>query len=661
MMVRLRHARVPLAAVFLALAATVLLSPGNARAAIFPPGTTITSGPSGTVTATSATFTFTSDQFGAGFECKLDSAAFQACASPKSYTGLSDGAHSFQVRAKNFIGEVDESPARRDWTIGTGPPDTTLTSGPQGSVSSSAAEFRFTSSDATAGFECRLDQAAFAACGSPQTYSGLSDGPHSFEVRAKNLSGRVDDSPAHRDWTIDTAPPDTTLTSGPQGSVSTRTAEFRFTSPDATAGFECRLDQGAFLPCTSPKSYTGLSDGSHSFEVRAVDKAGNLDQSPASRGWTIANAPPPPPPGQNAKRSHVFIVIMENKSYGQVIGSRHAPYVNRLARRYASATKFYALAKPSLPNYLAMIGGSTYGVHTNGTGFSIGGTTVISQIMGKGYTWDAYLESMPRTCYRRAQHGGYVKKHNPFMYFRSITHRSSRCGHVRPGRLLGPHLRRNSLAHVNWIIPNLCHSTHDCPVRTGDRYLSGLIPRLLNHVGPHGFVVLTYDEGSTSAGCCGRAHGGHIPTVIAGPDVKRGMKDRRRRELYSILGMTEDYFSVGRLRRAGCRCTAPMGDFFVVPGRPTLRGASIQPKTGFSINWAAPAKGLEAARAHITMCTAGGTQCATTRHKLRLGQRSLGGLRASVPGEYTVRLWLEDPFGNVAQTNGSNVLQLVLQ
>jgi peptidoglycan/xylan/chitin deacetylase (PgdA/CDA1 family) len=94
----------------------------------------------------------------------------------------------------------------------------------------------------------------------------------------------------------DTTPPDTTIESGPSGTVSEASASFAFSSSEPNSTFECALDAAAFSSCTSPAAYTGLTDGSHTFSVRATDAAGNVDLTPASRTWTIDTTSPPPTP-----------------------------------------------------------------------------------------------------------------------------------------------------------------------------------------------------------------------------------------------------------------------------------------------------------------------------------------------------------------------------
>jgi hypothetical protein len=259
------------------------------------PETTISSGPSGVVASKSASFGFASSEAGSSFQCALDGAAFSACSSPVSYTGLADGAHSFQVRATDAAGNTDATPASRSWTIDTTAPDTTITAGPAGTVTSSSASFEFSASEAGASFACSLDGAPFSACTSPQAYSGLAAGTHSFQVRAADALGNTDATPASRTWTIqaaDTTPPETTISSGPAALVNVSSASFAFSASEAGATFACSLDGAAFMACSSPTSYSGLADGSHSFQVRATDAAGNTDATPAARSWTVDTVAP---------------------------------------------------------------------------------------------------------------------------------------------------------------------------------------------------------------------------------------------------------------------------------------------------------------------------------------------------------------------------------
>src|SRR5262249_5294854 len=140
------------------------------------------------------------------FECQLDGAGFSTCTSPKSYTGLVAGSHTFQVRAKDAANNVDQTPASFTWAIDTTTPATKINSNQPLLSNSSSASFSFTGSDpggsGVASFECKLDAGAFIACTTPKSYTGLSDGNHTFQVRAIDAAGNTDASPASFTWAI---------------------------------------------------------------------------------------------------------------------------------------------------------------------------------------------------------------------------------------------------------------------------------------------------------------------------------------------------------------------------------------------------------------------------------------------------------------------------
>jgi plastocyanin len=264
-----------------------------------PPETTIDSGPQGTTNSASANFTFSSNQPAATFECKLDTpggpGTYAACSSPAALTTTTNGSYTFSVRAV-LAGTPDQTPATRSFTVDTGPPDTTINSGPSGPTSSTSATFQFSGTEVGSTFECRLDSAAYAPCTSPQSHTGLAQGEHTFSVRARDAAGNVDPSPATRTFTVDTVAPDTTIDSGPTGTIGATSPQFTFSS-EAGATFECRLDgpggaTGTFGACTSPRTVGPLADGTYTFHVRARDAAGNTDTTPATRTFTVETSAP---------------------------------------------------------------------------------------------------------------------------------------------------------------------------------------------------------------------------------------------------------------------------------------------------------------------------------------------------------------------------------
>ena len=247
------------------------------------PDTMIDSAPSGPIAQRDVSIAFHSDIGAASFQCKLSGASWSACAGPVHYSSLADGNHEFEVRAVN--GEsVDPTPAQASWTVDTTPPQTMIETGPASLTKSSQATLTFKASEA-ATFECNLDSAGWQACTSPKTYSSLTDGSHSFEVRALDAVDNVDLSPAQATWTVDTIPPQTSNTSGPKGKIPTGPLTVGFSSSDPSATFLCSLDGAVASSCSFPDHLPDPGPGPHTFTVKAVDAAGNIDAVGATETW----------------------------------------------------------------------------------------------------------------------------------------------------------------------------------------------------------------------------------------------------------------------------------------------------------------------------------------------------------------------------------------
>jgi hypothetical protein len=264
-------------------------------------------------------------------------------------------------------------------------------------------------------------------------------------------------------------------------------------------------------------------------------------------------------------RSHVFVIVMENKEQEDVIGSPDAPYTTSLASRYASLVNSYGVTHPSLPNYLALTAGTTFGVTTNCTDCQQGGRNLVDQLEAAHVSWKAYMGGMPSACFKGAFSGRYAKKHNPFMYYRSVVASRSRCAKVVPEEQLAKDLKAARLPTFSFLTPDLCDDTHDCGVDSGDSYLKRTIPPILKVLGPRGFLVLTYDEGSST-----KHGGGRIATVIAGPGVKRGAEPAATYDHYSTLRTIEDALRLKHLRHAGDAGVKAIGAAFK-SGVPRLR------------------------------------------------------------------------------------------
>jgi acid phosphatase len=248
--------------------------------------------------------------------------------------------------------------------------------------------------------------------------------------------------------------------------------------------------------------------------------------------------------------SHTVVIVLENREFDEVIGSPEAPYFNRLTKRGALATRFYGLLHPSMPNYLGLLAGSTFGITENCTACLASGPNLATQLAGAGISWRAYMGAMPTPCYTGPDLGEYVKRHNPFMYFPSITTRPRLCNRIVPESALPKDLSGDLLPEFAWISPDLCDDGHDCPTSAADTYLRHRVPEILRRLGPGGVLAITYDEGTSDAGCCGVAVGGRIATLLIGPGARADIRLRSPFTLYSLLASIEDRFGLPRLRHA---------------------------------------------------------------------------------------------------------------
>ena len=205
-------------------------------------------------------------------------------------TNLPNGTWSAQAQQSNTAGFTGYSSANT-FVVNSPPPAPTITSAPPDPSNSSSASFAFSDSQTGVSFACSLDGSAFSSCTSPQSYTGLADGGHTLRVQASDATGNTSGATAYS-WTVDTTPPPApTLTGAPPDPSSSSSASFSFSDNESGVGFECALDGAAFTSCTSPRSYSGLANGGHSFQVKAVDSAGNRSSANAY-SWTVDAAAP---------------------------------------------------------------------------------------------------------------------------------------------------------------------------------------------------------------------------------------------------------------------------------------------------------------------------------------------------------------------------------
>jgi hypothetical protein len=252
--------------------------------------------------------------------------------------------------------------------------------------------------------------------------------------------------------------------------------------------------------------------------------------------------------------SHLIVVIEENHSFDQIIGSPTAPFINRLAATGTLLTNYHAITHPSLPNYIALLSGHTGRIRSDCPRCTITGRTLVDQLEARHISWAAYLEGLPRACSRVSGSGAYTEAVDPFMHAATIRGTPARCDRVLPFASFGADLAAGRLPTVAFIAPNLDDDMHSGPVRVADAWLQRLFDELeANRVWRTDTrVVVTFDEGvrdDTRSCCDGLGRGGLIPTIVAGPRVRRG-RDATPYTHYSLLRSIEAAFGLPFLGHA---------------------------------------------------------------------------------------------------------------
>jgi len=250
---------------------------------------------------------------------------------------------------------------------------------------------------------------------------------------------------------------------------------------------------------------------------------------------------------------HIIILIFENHEFDFVIGNRAMPNYNAYAEKYTLLTQYFAVTHPSLPNYLALIGGDTFGIHSDCESCNIDAQSLPDLIEASGRSWKTYQESMPEACSTRDTLR-YMKKHNPFAYFDPIRLDAERCQRsVVPLDQLEVDLQQGSLPDFVFITPNMCHSGHDCSLDDADAFAGEWLGKLLAYPGllDDSLIVLTWDEGQGEHTCCGlETGGGRVATVLISNRVIPGLQDDTPYTHYSLLKTIASAWSLPELGRA---------------------------------------------------------------------------------------------------------------
>lgn len=256
--------------------------------------------------------------------------------------------------------------------------------------------------------------------------------------------------------------------------------------------------------------------------------------------------------------SHVFVIVLENHEAADIIGNPSAPYLNRLANDYGLATNATGVAHPSLPNYMALTSGDT-AFTTDCIGCVSGAVNIADRLESAGRRWTAYMEDMPTPCLA-TDSGSYVAKHNPFVHYSDIVSDAARCAaHDVPFSRFSTDVAANTLADYVFISPNLCNDMHDCPVATGDGWLSTVVPQILQSPAfANSVLFITFDEGTTNVN-----GGGRIPLIVVSGATPRGFRSATPVNHYNVLRTIEDAWKLAPLGQSAT--VSALSDFFTAP------------------------------------------------------------------------------------------------
>jgi phosphatidylinositol-3-phosphatase len=261
--------------------------------------------------------------------------------------------------------------------------------------------------------------------------------------------------------------------------------------------------------------------------------------------------------------THVSILMFENHEFGNVSGNtRQMPNFNALASQYTLLTQYYAVSHPSLPNYIAYIGGDTHGITTDCQTCYVDATNLTDLIETAHRTWKTYQEDMPSPCFVGSAET-YAQRHNPFIYFDDIRTNLARCqADVVPISQLDADLAGSGFPNYAFIMPNLCNSAHDCGLDVADKWLGAMVTKLTSakSFDDHSLIIVTFDEGQGNHTCCGlgSSAGGQVATVLISPLVKSGFQDATPYSHYSIIKTLAQAWGMPELGHAADPQTNPI-------------------------------------------------------------------------------------------------------
>ena len=243
---------------------------------------------------------------------------------------------------------------------------------------------------------------------------------------------------------------------------------------------------------------------------------------------------------------HVIVVMFENHGAAQVLADPLATTFRRLGESYATLENYDAVAHPSLPDYLALVSGYTFELHTDCTACVFRVPNLADTLAARSLTWRTYVEDIPPNLAHVRRPA--VKARIPFLYFRDVLSSPRRMRDIVPLSAWERDVRARRLPNFSLVIPDLCHDMHNCSIRTGNRWLASFMRPLLRPGElARSVVFITFDEAERADD---RGGGGQVPALVVGPLVRPDSLTAEPLDHYSLLRTIEDAWGLPRLGRS---------------------------------------------------------------------------------------------------------------
>ena len=306
--------------------------------------------------------------------------------------------------------------------------------------------------------------------------------------------------------------------------------------------------------------------------------------------------------GTSVTEPHIMVVMMENESESELIGNPDAPNTNALATEYGLATESYAIGHPSLPNYLELLSGSSYGVTDDGTPSSesipAGAQTLVNQLEAAGISWRAYMESMPSAGYTGGDStccgGQYYQHHNPFVYFPAVTSLPDFSTNMLPSTTIMTDLNSPTSPDFVWMTPNGTDDMHDGQANSdgdvnpsvGDAWLGSFVAQVQSTAwyAQGGNIIIEWDEGmdadTSGIGNAGEGGGGRIVTLDVSAALKaHPQQDSTPVNTAGVLHSIEGAYGLPYLADAADSANGNIDSMLAVTSQPAATTTTVAPTT----------------------------------------------------------------------------------